>query len=346
MIILAASVVITLSNTGVINRASEAVDATNQSQVQDLAALIWADAFMDNLRGEDLVSEVTTKLEEQGVTAANWDITVTDTGVTVSIKNSTTTLGELIKNPVTDYGKLVDYEANGVKEWQVFYEDEANGYVFLIAKDNVGATSFDMSLTSITSEQETLYSIFKLGQEGYTLDLDRYNNQAVAELIVNYGAYANMTDYGSYVIGAIGGPTIELLAAGYNAKYGEEKIIPVVDTSYYDYEGEKNDGIPMYDGASGYFINKKGQSGLSALVKDGIYFNIPNNSYSDYWLASPSGGADADVGWRFVIIAYSNKVGTQLSYCFPGNACGVRPVVCLKSSIPAIETADGYSLVK
>ena len=51
MIILAASVVITLSNTGVINRASEAVDLTNEAQVQDMAALIWADAFMDNLRG-------------------------------------------------------------------------------------------------------------------------------------------------------------------------------------------------------------------------------------------------------------------------------------------------------
>lgn len=28
------------------------------------------------------------------------------------------------------------------------------------------------------------------------------------------------------------------------------------------------------------------------------------------------------------------------------DGAGLRPVVCLKSSIPAVETADGYSLVK
>ena len=88
MIILAASVVITLSNTGVIDRASQAVDLTNEAQVQDMAALVWADAYMDNKRGTELVNEVTTKLGEQGVTADKWNITVTDTGVTVSIKTN------------------------------------------------------------------------------------------------------------------------------------------------------------------------------------------------------------------------------------------------------------------
>ena len=48
MIILAASVVITLSNTGVINRASEAVNLTNEAAVQDLAALIWAEKEEQN----------------------------------------------------------------------------------------------------------------------------------------------------------------------------------------------------------------------------------------------------------------------------------------------------------
>ncbi len=91
MIILAASVVITLSNTSVINRASEAVDLSNEAQVQDLAALTWADAYMDNLRGQDLIDEVTTKLIQQGITADKWNITVTDTGVSVISKNQTIT---------------------------------------------------------------------------------------------------------------------------------------------------------------------------------------------------------------------------------------------------------------
>ncbi len=91
MIILAASVVITLSNTGVIDRAGKAVDLTNEAAVQDLAALTWADAYMDNLRGQELIDKVTEELEEQGVTANDWNVTVTDTGVTVLSKNSGTT---------------------------------------------------------------------------------------------------------------------------------------------------------------------------------------------------------------------------------------------------------------
>ncbi len=86
MIILAASVVITLSNTGVINRASEAVDLTNEAQVQDFAALVWADAYMDNKRGQDLIDEVTNKLEQQGIKEDKWDMNISNTGIEVTVK--------------------------------------------------------------------------------------------------------------------------------------------------------------------------------------------------------------------------------------------------------------------
>ena len=83
MVILAAAVVITLSNTGIINKANQAVDKTNEKQVQDLAALVWADAFMDGKRGEELKTEVETKLKDY---ASVYNITVTDTGVAVTKK--------------------------------------------------------------------------------------------------------------------------------------------------------------------------------------------------------------------------------------------------------------------
>ena len=88
MIILAASVVITLSNTGVIDRASNAVDLTNERQVQDMAALIWADAYMDNLRGTALVTKVIEELGKQGVTETDWNITVTDSGISINKPNN------------------------------------------------------------------------------------------------------------------------------------------------------------------------------------------------------------------------------------------------------------------
>ena len=88
MIILAATVVITLSNTGVINRASQAVDLTNEASVQDLAALIWADAYLDPDKRTDIENVVKTELAEQGVTDEKWDITVSNTGIKVTSKNT------------------------------------------------------------------------------------------------------------------------------------------------------------------------------------------------------------------------------------------------------------------
>ncbi len=86
MIIIAATVVISLSNTGIIDRADQAVQLTNEKQVQDLAAMVWAEKYMDQYRGEDLTREVLEELEAEGITADDWNITITDSGITVKDK--------------------------------------------------------------------------------------------------------------------------------------------------------------------------------------------------------------------------------------------------------------------
>ncbi len=88
MIILAASVVIALNNTGVIDKASHAVKITDEKQVQDLAALAWAEAYLDESRTDTIENVVKEELEKHGVTDDNWNINVTDTGVTVTSKNN------------------------------------------------------------------------------------------------------------------------------------------------------------------------------------------------------------------------------------------------------------------
>ncbi|MBR6689567.1 MAG: right-handed parallel beta-helix repeat-containing protein [Clostridia bacterium] len=84
MIILAAAVVISISNTGVIERAGQAVDLTDEKQVQDLAALIWADAYLDPDKKEDIVNVVKEALEKEGITENEWNIKVSNTGIEVS----------------------------------------------------------------------------------------------------------------------------------------------------------------------------------------------------------------------------------------------------------------------
>ena len=338
MIILAASVVITLSNTGVINRASEAVDSTNEAAVQDMAALIWADAYMDNKRGTDIVNEVTTKLGEQGVTTDKWNITVTDTGVTVTNKNSSsTTLGSLIKGP-EDYGKTVDYTVTAevilrgfsggeptdipktvtVSDWQIYYHNE--DYVYLIAKDSIGNTTLDKGTTvaSLTSDELALYEKFRVGNAPkYTLadtvsGSTSYSSQAVAQLIKDYANFANKTTYGTNVVGAIGGPTVELLVAGWNAK----EYSPVLSI-----------GIDTY----GYIINNTYGAGVT---KDEVYVS---SEYS-HWLASPS-------SYNAYTVMRADSSYIQFDYC--SEQYSIRPVVCLKASIPAtVGTTTDFSLVK
>ncbi len=86
MIILAASVVITLSNTGIINKASQAVDLTNEKQVEHIATLIWAEAYMDELRGEELARKVKEELNKQNITENDWNIIINDSGITIGKK--------------------------------------------------------------------------------------------------------------------------------------------------------------------------------------------------------------------------------------------------------------------
>ena len=326
MIILAASVVITLSNTGVINRASQAVDATNQSQVQDLAALVWADAYMDNKRDEALVTEVTTKLGEQGITSDKWNIQVSNTGVTVTSKNTATApgLGSLISKD--NYGDKVDYTVtvNGTTydDWQIYYHNA--DYVYLISESYVEEVSLDKGTTvaSLTNAEKELYSKFQVGSwPKYTLvdtvdSYTSYNSQAVAQLIKDYAGFANTAIYGSNVVGAIGSPTLELLAAGWNAKYPTSSISPMTLTT--DTYGYKINGD--------YYVS---------VTSDGLY--VPSDYW--YWLASPS-------AYYYGSVMYAGYGTVDYGDC--DNPHGVRPVVCLKSSIPAtVGTGDyDFSLTK
>ena len=87
MTILAASVVITLSNTGVINRASQAVDLTNEKQVQELASMIWMEEYMTGSRGADLIHKVIIKLSQSNIRVNDWNINISNAGIGVTKKD-------------------------------------------------------------------------------------------------------------------------------------------------------------------------------------------------------------------------------------------------------------------
>ena len=52
MIILAAAVILSLSSNGIIDRANDAVNKTDEKQMQTLAQTLWADAYLDYSEGK------------------------------------------------------------------------------------------------------------------------------------------------------------------------------------------------------------------------------------------------------------------------------------------------------
>ncbi len=100
MIILAATVVVSLTSSGIIDRANQAVKLTDEKQVQDLAALIWAETYLDPEKKEDIENVVKTELAKQGVTETDWNIQVSNTGIVITSKNAPSSSEEQ-KNTVT-----------------------------------------------------------------------------------------------------------------------------------------------------------------------------------------------------------------------------------------------------
>ena len=340
MAILAATAIIALEDSGIIGRSKNTI--TNQQKNEEYTRLqvIKNGILTDNL-GEITVDEYIAELKLQGViedvvtiSAKGNKVVKTKSGLEVyinqdgnsNLKISYEDFGQplvsLIKGP-EDYGKTVDYTVtvNGTTydDWQIYYHN--NDYVYLIAAEPVENVSLNKGTTvaSLTNAEKELYSKFQVGNwPKYTLadtvsGSTSYNSQAVAKLIKDYAGFANTTTYGSNVVGAIGGPTLELLAAGWNAKVGNPTMTLTTDTY-------------------GYKINN---AIYVELTSDGLY--VPSDNY--YWLASPS----APDKYGVMYAGYDSVLGT--GYFSTG---GVRPVVCLKSSIPAtVGTGDyDFSLTK
>ena len=105
MIILAGSIILSLSNNGIIGKANEAVERTDINQVQTLAELKWAEAY---LRGEtklwQLKEAVREGLTEENIDISQYDIQITTKGTSVSEKVDT----KIISGEISGTEKVKD----------------------------------------------------------------------------------------------------------------------------------------------------------------------------------------------------------------------------------------------
>jgi len=312
MIILASAILISLSNSGIIGKANEAVKANDLKSAQNIAALAWAEAYLDKKSAIEIESYVRAELQKHGITDANYKISFTDTGVSVSLP----TLGDVIKG-AEDYGRAIDYSVTVDGEiydkWQVLYETDE--YVYIISSENVGDIELyeGIAVSELEKEENELYSKFQIGDADKFIlkdeledDTDLYACQRIAKLIREYSDFANTTNYGTNVVGAIGGPTIELVVASWNAKVKTPQIPSLIINDYGYWFGESEDDYDEW----------------AFLSNDN--FLIPEDY--EYFLASPTGNNSS----------YLFKAGAGcISYDDVDYEYGIRPVVCLKSTTPA-----------
>ena len=250
-----------------------------------------------------------------------------------------------VANKPSIYGSTVtNYNANGIK-WKVFYA--TTDRIYLIASDYVhyskltnayknGASCYNTGThpysyywasggTSLetTGRQDGIFMA-----TGYTLNSSNQNSKCVSGLLNtnNWTAFVD-TNYADY---AIGGPTLNMYIASWNAK-GYTTLYTNTGTDGY-YVGTSAN--PTTDSAD--------ISSDTAGYGDTLYY--PHQSdYSNcsaYWLAAPSARSTDNI----MRVYCSGKVDCSF-YDF--KYFGVRPLVSLKSGVTLQDNSDGtVTLIK
>ena len=312
MIILAASVVISLSNTGIIDKAGQAVDATDAAQVQNLAALAWADAYMDNYRGNDLKTKVEEALTDAGVALTDYNITVSDTGVEVEKKGSSSNKTPIMELTALQPGDFVDYKAGN---WT--------------AAEITAMGSLYSGEALPTSSNPYAFGGFKAGD---SRDAS----------ITPYRTYANT--YSGWRVLSVENGVVKIIHAGTPEGYRHPNETNGAYKSEYILRGRKNasdtsnitDGVTPRSWAM-YENNLAEPNSAHAMTyaeANAIeQTNDLRKTGSYYWLAS----ANSYAGLYYVLNGAVIAIAADL--CF-----GVRPVITLKSEVQVVD-GEGTSAV-
>ena len=144
MVVLAGAIIITLNNSGIIEKAQNAVDASNEATVKEVASLGWAEAYAGGARTQsELRDGVESALEKNNIDPEDYGMIVTTSGVTIKkgwLKDGFT----LVKgSKILEIGDSVAYDetAGGTKtvatnvDWKVLGADEEGNLLIMSASD-------------------------------------------------------------------------------------------------------------------------------------------------------------------------------------------------------------------
>lgn len=265
---------------------------------------------------------------------------------------------EVANNATTYYGKVVEnYTANGI-EYKVFYASTSR--IYLIASDYVHNSKLTRAYTNgascsnpskypydycwpngpttydATGRQDTLFM-------ATSILTDDYDSSKCVSGLLNTNNWIDFVDK-TYADYAIGGPTMEMFVASWNAK-------KLTKLFWRFNKGTSMGGMTFPD--SGYFVGTSETPSddfvrLPSGMDDSLYLpngNAVSNCYG-YWLAARSSRFDSYI---YNVNCNPLSRGLLTSSCTTGysNGTGVRPVVALQVGVIIKENANGtVSLVK
>lgn len=363
MMLLVAAVMLTLSNNGIINKANEAVDKTNEKQVQEIANMAWQDAYADSEKNteeellEELKNSVKKVLLDNGL-ENTYTPYVTTTGVEI-LKGKgwlQTSDKHVIKgDTVLEIGSDISYDetCNGTVtveknvNWKVLGAE--NGELLIMSASNIkdgyvisGKTGYENGVSDLNSMCESYgkgeYAIKARSIKVEDIDkLTGYDKTTYGEgKICKYGniiTYTyNVTTKPSYK--GTNGVSGDLTSAHSNGFqwYDLDNVYHIVSAS--DLTNENNNGKEIGKVKSTYYyyiassipnLKEKSQSTYNML--------FGSNDKNAYWLASSYINAYLDRDYLGLRMVYNGMVS---GYSFlqskgDGNniAVGVRAVVYL-----------------
>ena len=255
---------------------------------------------------------------------------------------------DISKAPASYYGaEVTNYTAPhaGVDKWRIFYADGTN--IYLIADDYIAGANTPKGQGGSSIYENSTYKLsFNNVTNDYTGASWISNNSKgakwLSQFLSSYGtstygnikAVAYMMDtnvWSAYYASedaeyAMGGPTLEMFCASYKDTHPSKYLeCGNVDSNGYNVRWNGGSWANYQDG----------------LVKDdfnSIYIKSSTSKAYAMWLASPS-AYDSNLLMR----AYYGGLVDSISYYY-GNP-GLRPLVCLKSSIQLEKQSDATFMI-
>ena len=252
--------------------------------------------------------------------------------------------GENFAEAITEashYGDYVEYsidlneDGNITNDWRIFYND--GEHIFIIAADYVKNTSSYLNNAGTGMTAYSTYSLYwnsapstaqdtsnatLFGQTLWT-DYSTNNNGRCVSTLLNTGNWTGFVD-NTYADCAIGGPTVEMWVASYNAKgYTPLYCNNINDIGYYI-------GNTTKPTTAHYSLDEDVNTGYG----DTLYFPYQEavSNCNAYWLASPSAFQTTYV----MRVHYVGGVSYDI-YNFNAYYMGVRPLVSLNSEVTATQ---------